>query len=531
MKTPTKSVADTHRRQPQMSCLLNKEDGVKTADPQHMTPASVERCSQIPTNKQSRQGAQGEDKQKCVNQKSGQINNSVNLTKLLVDSGASVHIVNDKSKFRRFSENFKPSDHVIELADGSRNRNLALGQGEVEMDILNSDGNRCSITLENALYVPSFSQNIFSVTAATEKGATIIFSENSGKLLPKVKDSSDAQFVEIHKEGKLYYINSVQHSTKVSRTLKQWHEALGHCNTQDILKLEGKVEVEENETTQQRQSSQSQEATGSQEATDLGKRNRTRPKYLDDYVVMNDHDNSNSEERDFLNSTFLHYCCNTVHHIPTSYNARYVAKGFSQIPDIDFQETFSPTARITSVRTLVQCAVQNGQMIHQMDVETAYLNAPIDCELYVEQPEGYVKTNELGEKLVWKLRKSLYGLKQSGRNWNNLQHSHLIAGGFTQSLVDTCVYVKNSHDENEMCIVLVWVDDILLVTKSEVAMTNMKKSLSKHFHMKDLAPISWFLGIEFEHEKDSISMGQVQYINKLLKKFNMESCKPKQPVT
>ncbi|KAK3765685.1 hypothetical protein RRG08_026161 [Elysia crispata] len=118
--------------------------------------------------------------------------------------------------------------HVIELADGSRNRNLALGQGDVEMDILNSDGNRCSITFENALYVPSFSHKIFSVTAATEKGATIIFSENLGKLFPKVKDSSNAQFVEIHKEGKLYYINSVQHSTKVSRTLKQWHEALGH---------------------------------------------------------------------------------------------------------------------------------------------------------------------------------------------------------------------------------------------------------------------------------------------------------------
>ena len=236
--------------------------------------------SATPTNKQSRQGAQGEDKQKwceicrnkthstsdcrklrkvkevlnksdnsedhhfafSVNQKSGQINNSVNLTKLLVDSGATVHIVNDKSKFRRFRENFKPSDHVIELADGSRNRNLALGQGDVEMDILNSDGNRCSLTLENALYVPSFSQNIFSVTATTEKGATIIFSENSGKLFPKVKDSSNAQFVEIHKEGKLYYINSVQHSTKISRTLKQWHEALGHCNTQDILKLQGKVE-------------------------------------------------------------------------------------------------------------------------------------------------------------------------------------------------------------------------------------------------------------------------------------------------
>ena len=152
--------------------------------------------------------------------------------------------------------------------------------------------------------------------------------------------------------------------------------------------------------------------------------------------------------------------------------------------------------------------------------------------MYVEQPEGYVKTNEQGEKLVWKLKKSLYGLKQSGRNWNNLLHSHLTVTDLSsvQSLFETCAYVKNSNNANEMCIVLVWVDDILLVTKSEIAMANMKESFSKNFHKKDLGPISWFLGIEFKHEKNFISMSQAQYINRLLKKFNMEDCKPKQTV-
>ena len=83
-----------------------------------------------------------------------------------------------------------------------------------------------------------------------------------------------------------------------------------------------------------------------------------------------------------------------------TFKARYMANGISQILGIDFQETFCPIARITSVRILIQCAIQNDQIIHQMDVKTAYLNAPIDCELYVEQPEGYVKTNGEGEKLV-----------------------------------------------------------------------------------------------------------------------------------
>ncbi|RUS90533.1 hypothetical protein EGW08_001710 [Elysia chlorotica] len=727
----------------------------------------------------------------CVDQKAEAANHHVNATKLLVDSGASVHIVNDKSKFTKFKENFQSTKHVIELADGTRNRGLALGQGDAEIGVLDSKGNMCSITLENALYIPSFSQNIFSVTAATEKGATVIFSENSGKLYPKSKSTC----LNIHKEGRLYFLNSVQHANnqKISkRPLKLWHEALGHCNTQDILKLEEKVEgmiithktenfkcevcpqakmtdsrsripddsasapfdlvhidlsgpidpesidghkyalvcvdsfskltcvyflkhkndacdafkqyiadivpygsiksvrsdqggefiskeftsmlvrnkichersapysqhqngkaerawrtlfemarcllvqsglpknlwtyavltaayirnrcfnkkldstpfqqvtgkkpnianlqpfgskcfclvqnprkldnrsvkgtfigydrrspayliyfpetqevrkircvtfhneynvseksdsveipfedhlhdenspgnetqnktnpavtAEEIETIQQ----QTQNSQGADEG--LGKRIRTRPKYLDDYIV--DDNENNCDENDLVNSTFLHYCYNTVHYLPTCYNnailcddaskwqkamddemnalvendtfecktlppgrkavggrwvfnvksnpngeeifkARYVAKGFSQIPGIDFQETFSPTARITSVRTLIQLAVQNNQIVHQMDVKTAYLNAPIDCELFVEQPEGYVKTNEKGEKYVWKLKKSLYGLKQSGRNWNHLLHKHLIDDGYLKATMDQKLIFRKSVD-------------------------------------------------------------------------------------
>ena len=72
------------------------------------------------------------------------------------------------------------------------------------------------------------------------------------------------------------------------------------------------------------------------------------------------------------------------------YKARFVAKGFSQVPGLDYHETFSPTARLTSLRMLLQLAVQENLLIHQMDVKTAYLHADIDCEIYLEQPEGFV---------------------------------------------------------------------------------------------------------------------------------------------
>lgn len=97
------------------------------------------------------------------------------------------------------------------------------------------------------------------------------------------------------------------------------------------------------------------------------------------------------------------------------YKARYVAKGYAQVENIDYTETFAPTARMTSVRMLMQIAIQRGDIVHQMDVTTAYLNAPIDCEIYVSQPKGFIQTGQDGETLVCKLRKSLYGLKQSGR--------------------------------------------------------------------------------------------------------------------
>jgi hypothetical protein len=146
------------------------------------------------------------------------------------------------------------------------------------------------------------------------------------------------------------------------------------------------------------------------------------------------------------------------------YKARFVAKGYSQIPNIDFYETFSPTVHMTSIRILMHIAAQENLMIHQMDVKTAFLNAPIDCELYVEQPQGFEVLGPNNEKLVCKLNKSLYGLKQSGRNWNNLVNECLIQEGFTNSMSDSCVYVKG--EGKTKIFLLLWVDDILVAVKA-----------------------------------------------------------------
>ena len=144
-----------------------------------------------------------------------------------------------------------------------------------------------------------------------------------------------------------------------------------------------------------------------------------------------------------------------------SFKARYGAKEYSQAPGIDYHDTFSSTARMSSIRVLLQHAAQNDMLVHQMDVKTAYLNATIDCEIFMEQPEGYERAGKNGEKQVYKLRKSLYGLKQSGRNWNNMLHEYLLGENFTQSLADPCVYTRYSST-NECTIDLFNNNDAIL---------------------------------------------------------------------
>ena len=92
-----------------------------------------------------------------------------------MDCGATTHIINDESKFSKFDDKFAPEKHYIELADGTRSNNVALKRGDVEITIMDTTGNRVNVTLKNALYIPTYPQNIFSVQAATERGASVSF--------------------------------------------------------------------------------------------------------------------------------------------------------------------------------------------------------------------------------------------------------------------------------------------------------------------------------------------------------------------
>ena len=111
----------------------------------------------------------------------------------------------------------------------------------------------------------------------------------------------------------------------------------------------------------------------------------------------------------------------------------------------------------------MKLSVQNGFLVEQIDFWTTYLNANIDSDAYVKQPEGFVG-NEREAEMVFKLKKSLYDLKQSGWNWNSLVHNFLLRHDFQQSIANYCVNL--THEETSTSKIIIWIDDSLIATSN-----------------------------------------------------------------
>jgi hypothetical protein len=140
------------------------------------------------------------------------------------------------------------------------------------------------------------------------------------------------------------------------------------------------------------------------------------------------------------------------------FRARLVAKGFTQVPGIDYDETFSPVARFESLRLLLALAALGDWHIHQMDVKSAFLNGVLEEEIFMEKPQGFVVSGQ--ETRVCRLKKALYDLKQASRAWNIQFHGVLLELGFTQTYSDAGVYVYHQHGGDGILVVILYVDDI-----------------------------------------------------------------------
>lgn len=193
------------------------------------------------------------------------------------------------------------------------------------------------------------------------------------------------------------------------------------------------------------------------------------------------------------------------------YKARLVIRGNTQKEGIDYTETFSPVVKMTTIRTIIALAAARKWPLYQLDVNNAFLHGDLHEEVYMKMPECIPN---LANK-VCRLQVSLYGLKQTSRQWHAKLADFLKTQGYTQSKNDYSLFLKQSAQH--LTIVVVYVDDILLIGSDPTTIQDLKQSLNTAFGIKDLGFPHYFLGFEVTHYQDGVTLSQRKFTQDLLK--------------
>lgn len=205
------------------------------------------------------------------------------------------------------------------------------------------------------------------------------------------------------------------------------------------------------------------------------------------------------------------------------YRARLVAKGFMQKKGVDYDETFSPVVRHATLRLLFALAVKLNLDITHLDVTTAFLNGDLEETIFMQKPEGFPESQGNGK--VLKLKKAIYGLKQSSRAWYKKVDDCLLGMGYKSLEIESCLYIRNNNGCKT--IVTLYVDDFFVFSNDVSETENLKQVLSSNFKLKDMGVVKQCLGMSVNVNKNKgvITLSQESYINQLLIKFNMTDSK------
>ncbi|KAJ9542381.1 hypothetical protein OSB04_028887 [Centaurea solstitialis] len=192
------------------------------------------------------------------------------------------------------------------------------------------------------------------------------------------------------------------------------------------------------------------------------------------------------------------------------YKARLVAKGYVQEHGIDYDEVFAPVARMETVRLVLALAAYHGWEVHHLDVKSTFLHGELKEEVYVTQPEGFIKPGN--ENKVYRLAKALSRLKQAPRAWNMKLDQTLKSLDFKKCTLEQAVYTRISKDS--MLLVGIYVDDLIVTGSSKEDLQKFKSQMEEKFEMSDLG----------YPNRGGISIKQSGYANKILKEARMLDC-------
>ena len=203
----------------------------------------------------------------------------------------------------------------------------------------------------------------------------------------------------------------------------------------------------------------------------------------------------------------------------TKCKARLVARGFTQIRDVDYTHSSSPCPSSASIKLVLAVANERQLPIYHWDVAQAFIRATLDDEVYLKLPDG---CGEKSKKSA-KVERAIYGLKQSGRKWGYLCADTLIEDGFEQSKADPCIFRK-IVDGSVVMIIGVYVDDLLVGGSTEDC-DKLLAFLNRKFKTNNLGECTWYdgCGIERDEELGTIKLSQEAYVDSLITRFNVQT--------
>jgi hypothetical protein len=207
------------------------------------------------------------------------------------------------------------------------------------------------------------------------------------------------------------------------------------------------------------------------------------------------------------------------------HKAQLIAKGYTQMEGVDDFDTFSPVAKMTTIRTLLSLAAIKGWFLEQLDVNNAFLHGDLNEEVYTVLPPGLKLQNSISnDPKVCRLNKSIYGLKQATRQWYAKLSAALISLGYAPSVADFSLFTKLK--DTRFTALLVYVDDIVLSGNDYAEIQHVKQFLDKKILKKDLGKLRFFLGLEISRSKNGISVNQRKYTLELLEDSGHMAVKP-----
>ena len=206
------------------------------------------------------------------------------------------------------------------------------------------------------------------------------------------------------------------------------------------------------------------------------------------------------------------------------YKARLVAKGYMQREGIDFNEVYAPVSKAATMRALLSLVAADDLELEQLDIKTAFLNGDLEETLYMQQPPGY---QEGGHGMACRLVKALYGLRQAPRAWHTRLKAELEAMGFTATEADASLFVR--YHKDHAVYLLVYVDDILIASRSAESVKSVKDILTSTFDLRDLGDAAMFVGLEIQRDRAArtLTIKQARMTGDLVARYGMQDAQPK----